>query len=147
LLRIRAVSELSPKEEVLLRTTLEAVDAEQYQCTRCLAQFNGRPDKERLLEAALEKKLCDKESDKAVYRISDSFGQIHFKRCPGNYVRPGYLALVAAFDAMDRGIPYVEGAYSDQPEKIMQVFDFIARWKGERARAQAEANKKKHRVG
>lgn len=139
------MSELTPREETELRVTLEAIGAEQFQCARCLSQYRGRPDEEKLLATQLKTKACETPSDKPLFRVSDSSGEILFNRCPGNYVRSYFLALIAAYDAFERGVTYQPGSYGEQSEKLMQCFDAIGRWKAERARAASEAAAKKAR--
>lgn len=142
-LEARKLSELTFREEVTLRTTLEAVYAKQYQCGYCLNQFKNRPNGEELLEATKKQKACQSPSDKPLHSVRDRVGELRFRRCPGNFVSSWGMALITAHDAWERGIPYCAGGFINQPSKVLQAFEIIELWKAERERARNESEAKR----
>jgi hypothetical protein len=146
-LKARELSELTPKEEIELRVTLEAITSRYIQCSHCTMQFRNHKDGEKLLEATQREKNCTTPADKPKHRLTDSGGDIHFRLCPGNYVSPSALSLLSAHDAFERGQGYVTGGWSEQPAKIQAAFDIIGRWKVEQQRIAHEKASKRSRSG
>ena len=131
---IQKISQLTPRELVELRVTLESMSNNEYQCHKCLNQFRGMKDETALVDANLARKACASPAAGFVHRLSDISGTISFKQCPGNYVSPAVLGLLTAFDAYERGIPPFPGGYFDQPTRVIEAFEYINAWRQDRGR-------------
>lgn len=128
------------KEWVELKATLHSIHDERFSCAKCLGEFNGRPNGEQMLEQNRTLKACRAPAESPRHFIGT---ELKFRSCIGNFVRQKYLPWIEAFRQFEKGVMPFTGAYTDQPAKVLELFDVIRSTQMEHAAKQA---KKRNRL-
>ena len=94
----------------------------KYNCYHCHGQYKGSSKREKILEALQEQKGCfDESQDRFRYK----FENIGYRYCIGNYYDRSVSLLNDMFNKFQQGVMPFPGSYSDQPGKILDVFQLI----------------------
>lgn len=120
--KIGDVSGLTNTEYVLLLAALEArLEPSKFSCSKCAAKYKPehRPRKRK-------SKGCYDYSTR-VYRIEN----IVYKTCIGNYNKD-ISFFVEAFSMYEKGMLPFKGTLSEQPSKIIDIFNIIEQRRAEK---------------
>jgi late competence protein required for DNA uptake (superfamily II DNA/RNA helicase) len=121
--RIEDVSSVSMGEWVKIKTTLNVIHNERFQCSRCIRKHQGkRKDWEAHLEREQEAKACRSLKPEPFAEIDQ---QIFFTTCPGNFSYPEVLNWRAAFMRYQQGILPFPGSLMDQPNRVIELFQLF----------------------
>lgn len=135
---IESISVLTQREDILLRGSFMATVEEKFNCFKC--QNDYRRD-EKLIKVLRERKGCFG-SDKILYGL----GNYQLKTCVGNLTTPDFEHIMYLYDNYERGVLPFDGSPSDQPNKIVEIFNLIYSLTAEhkeKLRRQAEASSRK----
>lgn len=114
---IEAISNLTLLEQTHLRATLHIIDNDNFKCWKCP-------------ERAREAKRCVKPVDGPPFIELES--DLKFKKCPGNYFSQSALQWLEMFNAFEKGTMPFNGSYSEQPNKIIDIFRVISTYRAKR---------------
>ena len=120
-IKINEVSGLTDAEYVLFLASLEArLKPDKFSCTRCAAKY-----KPQHREAKRKSKGCYDYSTK-VYRLDN----VVYKTCLGNYNKDINF-FIEAFSLYEKGVLPFKGTLSDQPSKVIDIFNIIEQRRAE----------------
>jgi len=128
------------EDYVGLKSTLHAIDNPRFQCSKCIKQFSGRRDEKEMLLRDKQGKACDFIANETRHHINY---ELKFKRCIGNFFDYGAVHMLTLYNKYEKGMLPFNGCLSDQPNKIIEVFNIIESYKSERMIQ--EQNKQKQR--
>lgn len=135
---------MTTPEWIALKATLLTTWQQEYSCSHCLSLYQGRSDREKMVEARRAAKACQTPHAKPFMHIGREVG---FLRCPGNFVDQGCISLIEMHRAFrESGILPYAGCLADQPNKVMEAFRVIDLWQSERAVEAAEEAKRRQRA-
>ena len=112
------INGVSDSEYIYIASTIKTMFEKHFNCFHCKAQYADR--KEMALKLR-KQKGCFDVSSKVLYR----FDQITYKTCIGNFYDPQTAQLVDMFNKFEIGVLPYPGSYTDQPAKIIEVFQLI----------------------
>lgn len=140
------LSGLSLEEMVSLKATLVSfANPEQFDCGRCLGQFDDIRDvnqRNEMLQRARAAKACEGRAAEPRHYIADRAGRrIEFSTCIGNWVRPVWNYWQEAYSAYQRGILPFAGGLADQPAKAMDILTTIGAYEHQRMLERVEEEK------
>lgn len=114
------MSTLSTGEYVLLLASLESkLDPKKFHCGSCITQYGSSERLMKKTERKRKSKGCFDLTSKK-YRIDN----IRYNTCIGNFAVPIDF-FIEAFSLYEKGVLPFKGNISEQPSKIMEVFQLI----------------------
>lgn len=134
---------MTTRDYVYLIASLQAIDDKRFNCAECLNQFVGNGQRKEMIAKSRFQKGCEQSFEKPIHRVMTG---LQFRNCPGNYNTPMAAKFLEMFEAYSRGILPYPGALSEQPKRIMEIFDVIRAYKWDKLRTE-ELNRKKGRRG
>ena len=138
------INGVSDSEYIYIASTIKSMFEKTFNCFHCKAQY---ADRKEITLKLREQKGCFDVSTKVRYR----FDQIIYKTCIGNFYDPQTSQLVDMFNKFEIGVLPYPGSYSDQPAKIIEVFQLIDSLKQTEVKRIEKENerkeKQKHRQG
>lgn len=120
-------------EWVGIKATLAAIDNDQFQCAKCLI---ARPEPQNTKMREL--KGCFESRSSPVLLLNEK-PLVKFYSCPGNYFDYAVVKYLEMQNQYELGVLPFPGSMSEQPYKIIELFDIIKRYKDEK---RLEAHKK-----
>lgn len=93
----------------------------EFICQDCLSQYDGRADRDRMVQANRNRKGCDSVRDINLHQFDD----LSFGTCPGNFIDRFALYLIRLFDQYQKGVMPFDGPLTSQPAKILEAFEVI----------------------
>ena len=127
-IKIEEISQVSEYEYDLLMASIE----EQYDknrrfdCHKCKNKNKGATNWQEGNLAERKIKGCF--DAVANWKVDN----IIFKKCVGNFVLPSTNGILSMFRLYEKGLLPYAGSVSEQPAKIMQIFDIISARKAEK---------------
>lgn len=133
------LSQLTVDEWVRIRATLHALDADHFQCDKCLSQ---RPE---VVEKSKKIKRCVDESPTPVHFVGDK-KEIKFTRCIGNYFTKTVFDLLELQRLYELGTMPERGGAIDQCAKTLEAFSVIASYKADKMKKELQKQRAKTRA-
>lgn len=115
------ISTLTTKEEVLVRSTIHALNNDKFLCYACHTRY---PSKEKI-ETYKEQYRCEKPASFNVHEFVQNGVRYKFNRCIGNYFSTAAVSWLETTNQMDKGILPYPGGYLNQPNKAIEVMRII----------------------
>ncbi len=143
---VECLSSLTIKEWIEVKSTLLSIGDKRFSCSHCLSKYAGRKDGEKMVEAERQVKACREIRKEPFLNIEK---KIFYNTCPGNFHSPAIVSYLSVHEAYRKGtLPY-PGAFQDQPNKVIELFNcFDAYYADEAEKARkAAAMKGKVRRG
>ena len=108
-------------EYVSIVATVQGAYDDKWNCHACLTSYDARnmKDKNKLLNSKREIKGCWGKD--RPYTVED----IEYYTCIGNYNSANSRRYIDMFDHFEKGIMPFNGAYMDQPCKVIDIFNII----------------------
>ena len=117
----------------MLKTTVEILYNESYQCGKCVKKMS---------EAVRERnKNCTGKS-----KVKRQFEEFSFSVCPGNFYNDGYANLLDHHRMFRKGILAYEGGLLDQPPKYLSVMNLLESMVSEKELERIKKQSKKKRA-
>jgi hypothetical protein len=127
-MKIEELNQVSEYEYALLMATIEAMydKNKRFDCHKCKIKNKGATNWEETNRKERTIKGCF--DAVANWRVDN----VMFKKCIGNFVLPSTNNLLTMFNLYERGLLPYGGSVSNQPAKVMQVFEIINARKSEK---------------
>lgn len=119
------ISTLNETEQIGLRSTLHAMDNQNFICSTCLGQYANMPGGESRTKMNRRYKACETIEDRVVHQIVQDGMLLSYNTCIGNFFSTGAVMWVEAFRKFDKGIMPYQGGYMEQPNKAIDIFRII----------------------
>lgn len=115
------MSTITQDDYILLKSTLNVLDNQDYQCEKCLVKYKRHNDYKNMTVKLRRLRGCEVKSDRANISMDD----LSYRRCPGNYYSRSCVSLIETYQYFDKGILPYEGPLSDQPNKVIEAYKII----------------------
>lgn len=142
------ISRVNNADYIAILATLTAIDnKEKFYCETCLGKYCGRPDEKAMTQKNRELKGCFGIKKNPIHTLSVSEGKdsIKFSTCVGNFFDWTVLSLLEMQRLYDKGILPYPGSLSNQPNKIIEAFTVIEKYKYEKAERDRKTRELKER--
>lgn len=120
---VEQISSLTFSEIVYAKATLLSIQNREYQCGSCLNKYAGRRDAEAMSEKSRASKFCTSLAPEKTFIAVLDF--LKFRSCPGNFTRSEIYSWLSAYQRFKAGLLPYPGAYLDQPNKVIELFDIF----------------------
>jgi hypothetical protein len=141
--KINELSSLTKKEWIELKATLHSIDDRRFDCNTCLSQYEGRQDRETMIQASRKLKACDYTANGFRHAIDD---RIRFSTCIGNFVSESAAHLIELQGHFAQGVMPYAGPLTSQPAKVIEAFRVIENHRYRVSREREEERQRKARV-
>lgn len=113
----------------------------QFDCGTCLNKWAGRTDSAEMTEANRKVKGCWG-STEFLHEIVVPGGRISFKTCVGNLVQDGMFHWIVLHRQFQKGVLPYPGSLSEQPAKVLELFELIDSFKIQQAEEEEKRKQK-----
>jgi hypothetical protein len=142
---INKISSLTAEEYVYTRATLHAMDNRKFRCEDCLSQFAGHQAEKEMLEKAQALNVCKDVIDTPRFVIGKQ-QDLKFYTCIGNFYRHEIAQMFRWFLQYEQGVMPFQGAFSDQPNKIIEIFSVMEEYRNDKLDEIKRTEKRKSRM-
>lgn len=134
--RIDQISGLTTDEWIALKTTLEVMDNDKFQCIKCKTKYSDKQFEQvqRLMGCATP----------TGNHLVGSDRELKFTRCPGNFFSYPCLEVIESHGYFEKGMLPYSGGMFEQPNKIIEAYGIIAAYKY--AKMEQEMRKQKQKA-
>lgn len=145
------MSALSDYEFVKIVSTIESQYTDGFNCFKCCNRFNKYKEgesKEKKISIFKKAKGCfDKETTSYRVGVDPHQRLAKFSGCVGNYTSLSVNYYVDLFYQYDKGVLPFKGKLSEQPSKIIEIFQLIEDKIAQKNKERLEEDSRKNRNG
>lgn len=123
-------------------STLTAIDEKKFYCEKCLSKYSGRADYETMTQKSRDLKGCFGVKPNPIHAIplsADGSEAIRFSTCIGNFFSGTILSFSEMQRQYEKGVLPFPGSLLQQPNKIIEIFGVISKYKMDRVERDRKA--------
>lgn len=127
-MKIEGLNQVSEYEYALLMASIEAQydKNRRFDCHKCKNKNRGATNWQ-------EGNLAERKIKGCFDAVANwEVDNVRFKKCVGNFVLPSTNSILNMFRLYEKGLLPYAGSVTEQPAKIMQIFDIIYARKAEK---------------
>lgn len=111
----------------------------QFNCEEQVRKLKKRPNSEQAIRTFKLRNSCDSVSE----TVKQEVNSLRFYNCYCNHLDYSFNHLIEIHSKYEQGILYYPGSLSEQPNKLIDIFNLISQLKEEEKIKQAKQNKGK----
>lgn len=116
---------------------------ENFQCEKTFAALSKRKDADIVIEHERKRRGCGVITEEPKITLDDHHIAFHSCLCHENFQYPLMDQILFLHDKYNKGILPYEGSLTDQPNKIIEIFQLIDQLHQEREQQQAKKQQDK----
>lgn len=126
---------------------MTAIDNREFYCDDCLSKYSTRKDAKEITQKSRDMKGCFGVKKTAMHKIVTDGGKsgIQFSTCIGNFFDLTVLSLLEMQRQYEKGILPFKGSLAEQPNKVIEAFGVIEKYKYDKAERERQLRQLKER--
>lgn len=132
--QIIKISTLSLYDYVCIKAHYTYISEDKFNCDEKIKKYGKRTGYERAKEMVQKENGCNQYFDNIKYYVDN----IGYKSCLCTFKHPDMNYYLTLFNQYDKGVLPFKGSLTEQPNKIVEVFNLITGLKAEREQESLE---------